>query len=688
MRRTGFYKLLSVLAVCTFYLVTIQCANDKKITVYPGPAGISPSDIYSVKVNGIESFTYKSISQIDPIPGPPSWSGADKVYPPGYFDQGGEKGWNGTSAIGHTASFTNFSFSSGEVRIEIKKLTPGKIESCTIRPLRFKIVPEIKGNSVIFTINKPMKLSVEFNGDLKDKMFLFADCPEEDIPDARGINVFYVKGGQNVNQADIPEDARIIYLAAGVHDIGKNFRLKSNQVLYLEGGSFVYGTIAIKQAENVTVKGRGILCGRQFPHADVHLISGESVDGITIDGITMLESPYFNISVDESPASRNIRNIYKNLKIISWYFNTDGIHGGSLMKADDIFLMCGDDAFLMGDKAEQQVNNIVIWTLRGASLQFGWGGNGGGNSLLNNIDIIHYQSVAGESGDYIAAISGQLGGTGNINKIVLQNITIEDMDTIQNKFLVMRTGPNPWIKTDTKSSIANVIFRNLTVLCPTSGNAIFGFADQSRISNITFENLVIGNKVITNNNEANIRIGDYADDIVFKGSASSNDTTMINVPAFDAEKDFSIRQGNNQWYYQSWNNKYFIFMEFDGKQWISKGSRTAILPNGNMLPGKEDAVKSWIALYKGTIHITGTVKMQDPAGGDGIKACIVKSNNDHRVTIWPEKEPCKIISSNDLKGTDQDLTIDVESGDMIYFIVNRNKDNFNDETVWNPQISY
>ena len=110
MIRTGFYKLLSALTICTFFVVTMQCANDKKITVYPGPAGISPSDIYSVKVNGIESFTYKSISQIDPIPGPPSWSGSDKVYPPGYFDQGSEKGWNGTSAIGHTASFTNFSF--------------------------------------------------------------------------------------------------------------------------------------------------------------------------------------------------------------------------------------------------------------------------------------------------------------------------------------------------------------------------------------------------------------------------------------------------------------------------------------------------------------------------------------------------------------------------------------------------
>ena len=129
-------------------------------------------------------------------------------------------------------------------------------------------------------------------------------------------------------------------------------------------------------------------------------------------------------------------------------------------------------------------------------------------------------------------------------------------------------------------------------------------------------------------------------------------------------------------------------MYFDGKQWISKGSQPVILPNGNMLPGNEDAVKSWIALYKGTIRITGTVRKQDPEGGDGIKACIVKSNNDHRVTIWPEKEPWKAVSNNDLKGTDQDLTIEIGSGDMIYFIVNRNRNNFHDETVWNPQISY
>jgi hypothetical protein len=674
--------------ICIIIVVITQCVNPTTITVYPGPKGMAPSDKYAVKLNGIGSFTYKSNSQIDPILGPPSWSGSDKVYPPGYFDLGAEKGWDGTSAIGHTASFTDFSFTEGNVRVEITKLTPGAIESCIIRPLRHKISSEIKGNTVVFTIDKPMKISVEFDEDLKDKLFLFADLPEDNIPDLDGENVLYVPGEKNLAKEDVPEDTKVIYMAAGVHDIGKGFPLKSNQTLYLEGGSFVYGTLAINQAENVNIKGRGILCGGQFPHSDGHLISGRGTNGLNIEGIILLEAPYYNITVGGSSSGKNAMNTYENLKIISWYFNTDGIHGGSKMKAEDIFLMCADDAFLLCGKEEQIINNIVIWTLRGASIQFGWGGSGGGNSLVNNVDIIHYQSVAGEKGDYIAAISGQWAGPNNLNNIVIQNLTIEDMDSSQNKFLVMRVGPNPWMRSETKGSYSNILFRNINVMCPTSGNAIFGYADYSRISNITFENLTIQDKVVMDPSEANIRIGDFANDIVFKAGLSSIDSKILPPLNYYAEKNFSVRQGNNQWYYQYWDGRYFIFMDWDGTQWKGKETQPTILENGNMIPGNEDVVKGWISLYKGTIRILGTVKKHDITSGDGIKVSIVKSHNGEKITIWPEKEKWKVISYDDSRGIDHDITIDVALGDMIYFIVNRNFNNDHDETIWNPQISY
>ena len=124
--------------------------TEATVVTYPGPSGIDASEKYAVKVNGIDSFMYQTTR-------------SDRVA--------NEEG---------TVSFTGFAFSGGSVTIEVTKLDATKINSVTVRPLDNNVQAEIVGNKAIFTIDEPMHLSVEFNGDTTDKCFIFADPPETD----------------------------------------------------------------------------------------------------------------------------------------------------------------------------------------------------------------------------------------------------------------------------------------------------------------------------------------------------------------------------------------------------------------------------------------------------------------------------------------------------------------------------
>lgn len=104
-----------------------------------------------------------------------------------------------------------------------------------------------------------------------------------------------------------------------------------------------------------------------------------------------------------------------------------------------------------------------------------------------------------------------------------------------------------------------------------------------------------------------------------------------------------------------------------------------------MRPGRStDAVRVFTLPDSGWVTITGTVhKDIYHTSGDGVRVKIVKGNQQ----IWPHAG-WESIAADDTSGKKVDLTISVNAGDRLYFIVNRNFDNMDDETVWNPQVKY
>jgi hypothetical protein len=425
--------------------------------LYPGPAGISASNRYEVLVNGKPSFVYQSQSQL-----------------------GG----------GDNASWTNFAFAGGAVTIEVRRLTGAAPQNVIVRPLRQTVAATIKGNGAVFSLSAPAKLSVEFDDDLLNKLFIFADAPEVDPP----------KQG----------DPGVLYFGPGVHDVGADFVIPSGGTMYVAGGALVRGTFTADGRSNIKVTGRGILSSRSFGHVDgAGQFKLRNITNGIIDGVTLIESPGFVLT---GFSSKNMQ--YRNLKIIAWYMNTDGIHTGHSATVDDVFVMNHDDCMIVGQYSEDiKISNVVLWNTQSAALQISWVAARGQNVRVKGVDVIHYQA---KPSSISGAIGMRHGGSGNLTNFVFEDVVVEHFGPGSHRtFVYLEITPSVYAMGGELGSLSNVLFKDVKVLDSTMNNRIIGRDANHMITDVTFQNLMVDGKVALNAESARIAVNQYTRNIRF-----------------------------------------------------------------------------------------------------------------------------------------------------------------------------
>lgn len=157
-----------------------------------------------------------------------------------------------------------------------------------------------------------------------------------------------------------------------------------------------------------------------------------------------------------------------------------------------------------------------------------------------------------------------------------------------------------------------------------------------------------------------------------------------------AGKDYSY-QGANGWSYEEWEGDKKIPTTWNGalgQMGLYQGTSDEhqLLIGGSwMRPSNSaDAVRVFKLPDSGQVTITSNVhKGIYHTHGDGVRVKILKGQQQ----IWPESG-WETISPDDIKGKSMERTIAVKAGDQLYFVVNRNIDATDDETVWNPQVKY
>ncbi|MDF3057263.1 MAG: Endopygalactorunase-like protein [Rariglobus sp.] len=143
-------------------------------------------------------------------------------------------------------------------------------EGTQVKPLSRGITPSVDGRAIRFQIDGPQCLCVDVPG-LKP-FFIYANAPEIAKPS--------------------PRDPDVRYFAAGkIHEAGE-IELTSGQTLYIEAGAVVRGFVRATGADNVSIRGQGILDGRWHDYAKgdrIRSVIFERCTRVRVSDIIMIE---------------------------------------------------------------------------------------------------------------------------------------------------------------------------------------------------------------------------------------------------------------------------------------------------------------------------------------------------------------------------------------------------------------
>ena len=141
-----------------------QVVTAQQVIVYPMPGGISHSEDFTVRVRNpgqswrvLPVYLAKVVQVVD------------------------------TKRAFRQSSMAYFDF-SGTVEVSVT-YHQGAIHSAGIRPLSYGVQPVVTGNTITFSLSRPLNLSVEVNGDIFHNLQLFANPLETDRPSSMDSSV-------------------------------------------------------------------------------------------------------------------------------------------------------------------------------------------------------------------------------------------------------------------------------------------------------------------------------------------------------------------------------------------------------------------------------------------------------------------------------------------------------------------
>ena len=435
-------------------LVLPAVAARAEVWVYPAPSPDFRSPDYRVTViqagQRHESFVYAHECQDEKL--------RDKM-----------SDWN---------HWTTFSFAQ-PITVEVTRLKTGATTTgATLLPSARGLRPTFSSGdprTLTFSLDRPAKLFVRFPEATENPLFIFADAPEQNIPDRKDPNVIWFEAGK-------------------ITDIGEKFAIKSGQTVYIPGGAYVKGTITAESASRVSIRGRGILSGLGYarrpnvagiPFNSV-MFNGPGTDQL-VEGITVTNPQNFCL------LSRGTFTV-RNVKLFGWWHQTDGWGGGDDSSISDSFLKVNDDSVKFYGKNQTARDLVIYQQVNGAPFQLGWGGDGQSatNCLAENIDV-----VACEAADKTQREGNQalLNLRNQSAKSVIDGVTIRHLRVDSD--LPMLVG-----LIQVKGTVRNLVFEDVGVHGKMNGKNFLRTEGTGSIAGIVWKNVRLHAEPVTTLSDA------------------------------------------------------------------------------------------------------------------------------------------------------------------------------------------
>jgi hypothetical protein len=452
-------------------LIIAGCSgiNENRIVTYPPVPTLLTSNLYTVKVNNQPVWTEKFTTQMA-IDSLPAWFTSEPY-----------------TKIQQEVHIANFSC-GGPIAVRIEVSEP--IIQAAVRPKSRKISTTIEKNILEFSLPAPDKLYIEIN-DLPPLCF-FANPLETEQPDQY--------------------DPNVRYFGPGVHRPGL-MTLKDHEVVYIAGGSVVYGGIRVEGSSDIRVLGRGILDGGFEHRRMVRLEDGQNstFNGVLIrNGVT-----WTNTLV-------NCTNVtYRDVKVLSFGPGGDGINplGSKQVTIDHCFLRCTDDciAIKAPDSAHiikniQVTNNTMVGYAFSDGVTIGFETNGPTVSdvTVHNCDILLARGGSRVEGH--SAFSIICDGPADIHNILFDDIRVEERVL---KLFELHITDGTKYGINPPGHIRDIYLKNVAWAAP-KPIILRGFDDSHWVKNVTFENCTIGDKPLTEAWDAIFEINAFVEGVRFK----------------------------------------------------------------------------------------------------------------------------------------------------------------------------
>lgn len=393
------------------------------------------------------------------------------------------------------ASMVQFDFTD---RVEVMvKLNNGTLNTAQIRPLHHGITPQIQGNIITFSLDRPHNLSLECNGDRLHNLHIFAQAPQTNIPDTTSSNV--------------------MYFAPGYHEpktADKTFRVPSNTTVYLAPGAVLTGALNCDSTQNVRICGRGMIWKAQ------NGIKAGWADNLTVEDITVVNPRYNTITV--GAAKNTVISGLKSFSDMGWGDGID-LFCTQNVTIKDCFLRNSDDCIAIyahrwdyyGNTTNINVENCTLWADIAHPINIGTHGNTTtqGEEIsqvrFENIDILEHDE---DDRDYQGALTVNAGDKNWIHHITFNNIRVESIQ--EGQLFHLRVMDLPKYCTAPGRHVEHITFSNISYNGQGENpSVIHGYSPDGMVRDITFQNITINGKKAQTLQDLNLDMGAHTRNI-------------------------------------------------------------------------------------------------------------------------------------------------------------------------------
>lgn len=373
------------------------------------------------------------------------------------------------------ASMVQFDMGS-VVEVMVKK-NNGSVREVTIRPLSKGIEYKQVQNAILFTLEKPQYLSIEFDGDRLHNLHLFANPLETEKYDKEAKGIMYFSPGVH-RPKDLPNN---------------QIRISGNTIVYLAPGAVVKAKLLVDKAENVRIIGRGIL---DHPIRGIEVTDSKNV---LIDGITVVTPEHYTIFGGGSTGIT-----IKNLKSFSCKGWSDGIDMMCCCQVlvDNVFMRNSDDCIALynhrwnwwGGSSDITVQNSILWA--DVAHPINVGGHGDPDSptgeVIENLTFRHIDILEHDEDDpiYQGCMTVDCGDKNQVRNVLFEDIRVENIQ--EGRLFYVKVRFNEKYDKQPGSGIDGITFRNITYTGVGENPSLIQGLDKERtVQNVTFENVVI-----------------------------------------------------------------------------------------------------------------------------------------------------------------------------------------------------